>query len=262
MSGASWPVINDRLTQEARSLLVEMVDEHQAGEGTSHRHFLASRSNRGTQLTYLGAGSGKPRTSRPVDEVALNDLAGYGLLRRTRSDRNSTRYEVSGETLAFYRWLRLHEGQPVDVVADTIVSHVDGPAFAQRHPACATQLRQALALLSSTSVTDPATAHTIGHHLRQAVIEIVGGIAAPTKDPEDVHKHLKAWLAARPAGRDAVVLEQLVELTRAVLRLDQRLDHLRDTISDGEPDLTWDEARRAVFVTTMCCHELDRAATS
>ncbi len=46
---------------------------------------------------------------------------------------------------------------------------------------------------------------------------------------------LKEWLTVQPglSSREADVLDQLVELVRVVLRLDQRLNHVRDEADKG-----------------------------
>ena len=51
---------------------------------------------------------------------------------------------------------------------------------------------------------------------------------------------------------------QVVELARVVLRLDHRLNHIRDEADQREPDASWEEVRRATFTTTLACYELDR----
>lgn len=50
----------------------------------------------------------------------------------------------------------------------------------------------------------------------------------------------------------------IVELARVVLRLDNRLNHVRDERDRAAPEVEWEEIRRAAFATTVACYELDR----
>ena len=59
-------------------------------------------------------------------------------------------------------------------------------------------------------------------------------------------------------AREADVLTQVVELARVVLRLDHRLNHIRDEADQGESPASWEEVRRAAFTTALACYELDR----
>ena len=45
----------------------------------------------------------------------------------------------------------------------------------------------------------------------------------------------------------------------STLRLDHRLNHVRDEVGKGEPTPTYEEMRRAAFLTALVCYELDRA---
>ncbi len=72
-------------------------------------------------------------------------------------------------------------------------------------------------------------------------------------------QRLKAHLGGLPlTAREGDVLAQVVELARVALRLDHRLNHIRDEADQGEPAATWEEIRRAAFATALTCYELDR----
>jgi hypothetical protein len=77
-----------------------------------------------------------------------------------------------------------------------------------------------------------------------------------------VEQRLTTWLSNRDdlSNREVAVLHHLVELSRAVLRLDHRLNHVRDEQDKGVQRPSWDEARRASFTTAFACFEVARAA--
>ena len=72
-------------------------------------------------------------------------------------------------------------------------------------------------------------------------------------------ERLRSHLAVMPIPeREAAALEQVVELALTVLRLDHRLNHIRDEADKNQPAATWEEVRRAAFLTAVACYELDR----
>ncbi|HEU5151775.1 MAG TPA: hypothetical protein VFU19_14840 [Iamia sp.] len=91
--------IAEVLTPEAAELFEEMVQTHLAASGD--RMFLQADSIDGSPLLFLGQSR---RNWEKVDRGALDDLVGYGLLRRDYSSRSTPNYRVSGESLAFHRW--------------------------------------------------------------------------------------------------------------------------------------------------------------
>ena len=102
----------------------------------------------------------------------------------------------------------------------------------------------------------------IGDHLRKALLDITTDVvgAAAGGEQEKPIARLQAHLSDRSLS-ERVVLVQLTELARVVLRLDHRLNHLRDEVGKAQPAPTWDEVRRAVFVTALVAYELSRVPT-
>lgn len=91
-------------------------------------------------------------------------------------------------------------------------------------------------------------------------MDIVSDVVGEAGKQEQPIPRLKAWLEERSmADREREVLVALVELARVALRLDDRLNHIRDEADAGEPGATQAELRRAAFVTTLVCEQLDSA---
>jgi hypothetical protein len=100
----------------------------------------------------------------------------------------------------------------------------------------------------------------IGDHLRKALIDattdVVGAEAGGEQEKPIQRLRAHVGRLLLPA-REAEVLVQVVELARVVLRLDHRLNHIREA-DQGEPEVSWEEMRRAAFATAFACYELDR----
>lgn len=230
-----------------------MVEAHLAST-QGHRLFQARRTWGDSGVVYLGGSF----ASGEADDNELRDLEVYGLIRFARSDsRGDPFYEVGGEGLHFYRWLRHERGRPIDVVEEDARRLVDGDAFAARHPAVREQLATALDRLWSDR-TDTQTVGALGHALVQAIWAAVDDVVgAPPDDHEKVGKRLERWCDERPAGdrrRPAVS-----DLVRSALSLSQRLKHLGQEETNDLPLDGWQELRQAVFLTITACYELDQA---
>lgn len=104
---------------------------------------------------------------------------------------------------------------------------LSGDEFAKRHAGAAHHLREAFELIWRGDVAEQVTSE-VGDHLRKALMDTVTDLvgdstAGQQEKPVDRLEH---WLAegTHVTRRDADVVKQLVELARAVLRLDQRLN--------------------------------------
>ena len=180
MAGIEYKEIRQRLTPEARALLLEMVEVHLAGSGD--REFFHFISFGGSDLQFIGT----PRwTKADPDAGALDDLKGYRLLRLVRTGQHSTRiFRVPGEAIRFYNWLMEEEGTPVDQIEVESLRLVEGDAFAKHHPGAAIHLGEALKLLrSSQAVTDQVSSE-IGSHLRGAVFDFAADLTSKDGDTE------------------------------------------------------------------------------
>lgn len=245
----------ERLTPEARSLFIEMVEVHLSA--TKDREFALAGTMSGWRIHFWGDSDW---VQTDPDRGALNDLVGYGLIRisgyRSRGD---PRYEIPGEGVLFYRFLMEQSGQPVEQVEDAAVRHVDGQGFARRHRSAAEHIAEALKLQRSDRLTVPVITE-IGSHLRAAVFEVAAGVTGNDVDREKPIPALNAAIEASGLqDREKAVVTRLVLLVGAVLYEAQRLDHVRNEVDIGEPQPLPDEVRRAVYTTVFALAELDRA---
>jgi hypothetical protein len=246
-----------RLTSEAQQLFKEMVEAHLSA-GPGDKLFIRADSLSGTGMVFTGGGS--RRNWRGFDGGAIEDLVGYGLLHLGFSSQGTPNYRVGGEGLAFYRWLMQDEGAAVDQVGEQVQRFVSGSDFATKHPGSAHHLQQAFALLWEGR-TDTQVVSEIGDHLRKALMDISTDTVGPAAggEQEKPIERLQAHLQSQSLGeREQVVLTQLVEVARVVLRLDHRLNHVRDEKDKGHPAATWEEMRRASFLTALVAYELSR----
>lgn len=248
----------ERLSPEAIQLFSEMALAH-LEVGSGDHSFIRSDTSAGTRLQFLGPGVSK--SWRNLDGGAIEDLITYGLLHVNYSSRGTPSYRISGEGLRFYRWLMDQKSMPVTQVEQVVRSTVDGADFAVGHPGAAHHLAEAFALLWSDNTT-PQVIAEIGEHLRGAIIDMANDVAPDEGSPEKPTVRLRSYLQ-RLSGtlgeREVAVLERLVDLVDATLRLDQRLTHIRDETGKNRPLRSWDEARRAAFLTGFACYELHKA---
>lgn len=250
----SYEDLSDRLTLEALDLLRRMLDAHLSSKAST-RSFIRSDTNRGTRLMFTGS-DGATGQFPAVDVGALEDLVGYGLLHVSYSaSRGTPNYRVSGEAVRFNRWLVQEAGTAIAQVDEEIRRLVSGDAFAAAHPGAAHHLAEALALLWAGDVSDQRISE-IGDHLRKALFDTTAAIVGAGA-PERPIQQLRTWLAAsKLQPREAELVAHLVDFADAALKLDHRLNHVRDEAAKGEPPPTWEEARRAAFLTAVACHEL------
>ena len=245
-----------RLTPEALELFEEMASAHL--ESTGDRMFIRSDSMGGTHMIFTGEGSSRQFAN--FDGGAVQDLLSWGLLYQDYSRRGTPNYRLTGEALRFYRWLMQSRGSAVEQVEQQVRRVAEGSDFAEAHPGAAHHLREAFELLWSGR-TDERVVSEIGDHLRKALMDATTDVVGPDAggEQEKPIQRLKAHLhGLHLPVREADVVAQVVELARVVLRLDHRLNHIRDEADQGEPAASWEEIRRATFATALACYELDR----
>lgn len=255
--GISYEELANRLTPDAQTLFCDMVDAHLTA-GSGDRLFIRCDTMDGTGMIF--AGSELRREWRDFDGGAIDDLVSYGLLHHGFGGRDSPNYRISGEGLHFYRSLMDRQGGAVMQMEHTIQRALAGDAFAKAHPGAAHHLREAFDLLWEGSQAEQIISE-IGDHLRKALMDTTTDVlgAGSEGKQEKPAERLKERLSSQPGigPREAAVLHQLAELVRVVLRLDHRLNHVRDETDKGEPPPTWKEVRRAAFTTAFVCYELD-----
>lgn len=246
--------LRDRLTPEALELLRQMAAAHL--ESSGDRLFISADSIAGTELLFTGDGS--TREFKNFDGGALQDLTTWGLLHLAFGGRGTPNYRVSAEGLRFYRWLLDEAGSPVDQLEQDVRRTIDSASFSEAHPGGAHHLREAFALLWEGR-TDDQVVSEIGDHLRKSLMDVASDVVGAAGEQERPVQRLGIYIDSRGlSAREAEVARQLVEFVRVVLRLDHRLNHIRDEADQGEPETSWDEIRRAAFTTAFACSELDR----
>ena len=244
-----------RLTPEALNLFREMAAAHI--ESTGDRMFIRSDTMGGTRMVFTGRES--RRQFRGFDGGAVEDLAGWGLL-HIGYGGGSTNYRVTGEAQRFYRWLMQSEGSAVEQVEEEVHRVISGSEYASRHQRAAYHLSEAFELLWGGR-TDDQVVSEIGDHLRKALMDATTDAVTPTSPggQERPIQRLQSHISGLDLpSREADVVSQIVELARVTLRLDHRLNHIRDEVDLGEAGASWDEIRRASFTTAFVCYELDR----
>lgn len=255
MTSISYEDLKDRLTDEATETFVEMVRIHN-GAGKGDRFFIEANSFSGRRLLFVGPGNGDGLSD--VDGGALKDLVGYGLLHLDFSERGTPNYRVSGEGQQFHRWLMEQQGSPVAQTEEAVRQLLEGDRFAADHSSAAHHLRQAFDLLWSNG-TDDTIVSEIGDHLRKALMDVTKDVTSGVDgDHEKPIELLEALVASKAnlSERERAALVQLVEFARSVLRLDHRLNHVRDEKDKGREPVNWPELRRAAFTTALVCYEI------
>jgi hypothetical protein len=255
--GMQFADVRDRLDAESLDLFGQMVEAHlEAGAGD--KLFLRTDSLSGSGLIF--SGGDVRRDWRGFNGGSLADLGSFGLLHVGFSSRGTENYRISADGVAFYRWLREQQGEPVAHVRDAVVELVDSAGFATRQPGASHHLSEAFALLHTEGSSAQRTSE-IGDHLRKAIMDsttVLLGEGAGQEQPID---RLQSWLDANTKlhDRERQALKDLVQLAASTLRLDHRLNHVRDEVGKGEIAPTFEEMRRAAFLTALVCYEVDRA---
>jgi hypothetical protein len=255
---STYDDIAARLTHETEDMFREMVDAHLRASGDPL--FIRADSSSGNALIMTGRGN--PSWSG-FDGGVLDDLVGFSLLRENYNTQGSSTYRVTANGLHFHGWLMQRRGATVAQVEHEATELLSGDAYAASHPDAAHHLAEAFALLWSGQ-TDSQTVSEIGGHLRSALMDATTvAVGDDGGEQEKPIERLQRWTEERLEGnnlpeREAEVVRRLTALADAVLRLDQRLDHVRDESDKGSPSVEWEETRRAAFVTTFVCYELDR----
>lgn len=249
--------VRDRLDVETLDLFGEMVEAHLEA-GTGDKLFIRSDSMGGSRLIF--STKSVRRDWRGFNGGSLDDLVSFGLLHPGFGDREGNNYRISADGIAFYRWLREQQGEPIAQVSAAVVDLIDTPRFATRQPGAAHHLAEAFALLRADGTSTQRTSE-IGDHLRKAIMDATTTVLGEDPDQEKPIARLESWLERNTIlhVRELEVLADLIRLAASTLRLDHRLNHVRDEVGNGEPAPTFEEMRRAAFVTALACYELDRA---
>lgn len=255
--GLDYEVIADRLTQEACTLFREMAAAH-LEIGSGDRSFMLWEANQGNGLIFV-SWSGRHQEWSNIDPGALEDLRAYGLLsvKYSRGRARTPNYRVTAEGLAFYRWWMTQQGTAIDQVETEVRRVIDGDAFAAEHPGAAHHLREAFEFIWQNRLDDQAVSE-LGDHLRKALMDMVTDVAVDVVGMQEKPvERLRVWISTRDVNeREQAVLAALLELAQATLRLDHRLNHIRDESDLNQPPASKAELRRAAFLTALVCEQL------
>lgn len=252
----TYEELHQRLMPEALDLLQQMAAAHLASD-SKDRLFILSLSLGGPTVLVSPEPVGQ---IVDFDRGALDDLVAYGLLTPGFGTRGTPNYRVSGEGILFYRWSMRRLGEPIDQVECHTMRLLQSSVFAQAHPGASRLLKRAFELLWSDSV-DEQTVGEIGDHLRKALFDLVDDLLGDGSGRERPIERLNRAIqdSAAPGSRESELLVSLVDLTRQVLRVDNRLAHIRDEVEQGAPLSGREELRRAAFLTVVACAELHAA---
>jgi len=249
----SFDTIRSRLDHAATTLFVDMTETHLSATGD--RFFARADAGSGTNLIF--AGNGSNRTWTGFDGGALDDLVRYGLLSQSGM-RRKEQYRITADGRAYHQWIQHQRGDALAQTEATTLSALQSASFVSVHPSAAHHLNEAFNLVLSDSLDDP-TISEIGDHLRKALMDVVANIVPESEiSAEQPARRLENWLNANQAigDRERAVISELLNLTKAVLRLDHRLNHVRDEEHKGEAPATYAEVRRAAFTTAFTCSQL------
>lgn len=254
MSEITFADLASRMMPEALDLFQEMAAAHI--ESTGDRRFMRSDSMGGSSLTFTGDGTS--RSFRQLDVGAIEDICSWGLLHISYGSRGTPNYRVSGEALRFYRWLMESNGAAIDQVEASVRRIVESSTFAEAHPGAAHHLNKAFALLWGEKTSDQIISE-VGDHLRKALMDATTDIVGEGGSQERPVERLRTHMATLDlSSREVDVVARIVDLAEAALRLDHRLNHVRDETDRGRKEVGWDEVRRASFATALACYELGR----
>ncbi len=239
--GVPFNHVRDWLDVQTLDLFGEMVEAHlEAGAGD--KLFIRSDSMGGSGLIF--STKSVRRDWRGFNGGSLDDLVSFGLLHPGFGGRGSKNYRISADGVAFYRWLREQQGEPIAQVSAAVVGLIDSLRFATRQPGAAHHLAEAFSLLRTEGPSTQRTSE-IDDHLRKAIMDATTVVLGDDPGQEKPIARLESWLEGNTSlhERERPVLADLIRLVASTLHLDHRLNHVRDEVGKGEPAPT---SRRCV----------------
>ncbi|HAM23832.1 MAG TPA: hypothetical protein DCQ04_16515 [Actinobacteria bacterium] len=256
-SGKPFTVIEAQLDRSTLELLDRLVELHLNALPGKRQEFFWVRSSSlagdHDQLAWLG---GEQRGEHvPFTGHDLQTLHDTGFFPRTNGGRNA--FRVNQDAIRFYRWRVQRRGPaPLEQAEGAVRSLLDDPTKLQRrHPEAARLLNDAYAHLWGEMTDDIIV--NIGGSLRSALSALTADLVGHTTNPEQVENALRPWLT-EPGRLPPRHGEAMAAHLGLVVKCSQRLNHLYDERSKGQPTPTWDEVRRTAFAVALLCYELDR----
>ena len=233
-----------------KRLFLRLVENHLAHIEQGCTYFVA---NVATGLRIMASHGGINPDGATM--LRFDDLASWGLLRR-RHSRSGPAFTVPPEAVRFYRYLSGASRSAVAAVeAATVRESGAGSTFAMQHPEAAHHLDEAVLLLSSND-SALTVVNELGGHLRSALHMVASSVLTDySESPEKAVETLVRRTSDSDFHADPATAK-LAAFAQEVLREAMRLDHIRDDEHLHRPFQGWEEMRRAVFLTTVCCIEL------
>lgn len=246
------------LLPEQEQLLMVLVDSSRSvgPEGKVAFHLSHTQNRPRAELVHPGLGG------KSVDAYFgdVEELANKGLLNLRRTGRDKAVFDVRPAGFRYYEELRRRQGAAFERVETILRMSLDSGRFRELYPEAFERWSRAEALLWRADIDANVT--TVGHILREGIqqfaTELLGHFPSPDVDPNPQHDQARVKAVLKLQG------EMIGKTTRKALEahwatlsnLVQRLVH--GAQREGE-SLTWEDARRAVFLTVSAMVAIDGA---
>ena len=168
-------------------------------------------------------------------------------------------FDVRPEGFRYYEELRRKQGAGFERVERFVRMALESDRFRGLYPEAFERWSQAEALLWQRDVEAKLT--NVGHTLREGIqrfaTALVGHFSPPDVDENLAHDQarVKSVLAQKDDAIGETTRKALEAQWATTSNLVQRLEH--GAQREGEP-LTWEDARRAVFLVAAAMVEIDR----
>jgi hypothetical protein len=231
----------------------------------TERYLAASAENRTFWVTETMGGTWMSQPSVAGEKIAvtvsqLRQLQYQGLVDDYIAGARTKQVDVTPFGVRYYEYVRTLQAGPITQVEDAMQSLIDGDEFRKRHPRAAASWDRAVALLWKAQ--DNSQVSEIGHHLREALQHFASeeldaaGVESPTETSKTITRLSEALTARRALLGETTIdaLRQLIDWWKPVSRLVQKVEH-----ANQQPDVNWEDARRATFLTLTVMYELSNA---
>jgi hypothetical protein len=201
-----------------------------------------------------------------LSAVDFNDVRALdkeGFLDAQWNVNGGARFTLNEAAFRYYEeFLAKRSEEPGAAIEEEVRRYLEGPNFRTRFPLAYERLAAAEQMLWQANPQDDLT--TIGHKLREAIQQFATSMVETHRppdvepDPAKAKSRLRAVVETnrdRLGERKSDLLSALLDYHSAVSDLVQRQEH-----GDQKPHdpLTWEDARAAVFHTSMVMFEFDR----
>jgi hypothetical protein len=213
------------------------------------------------QLNWVLSHPGLPTTNNGLYPADLRALESYGFVSADHRDRSTVEIEVTPAGFAEYERIQRDGREPTERVEAVTRRFIATDDFRRRHRTACARWDSAEALLWHSETDEHFSA--VGHYCREAAQEFASSllslyaVVGADSNPTRVKNRVRAVLDARRTDSKRVneTSAALLNLWEAVIDLFQRQEH---GAQKGGDALTWEDARRVVFLTLMAMTELDR----